>query len=78
MVILELAAKNEATLEQIKSEIWVSSERVKECLELLLKNSLIQKRIDLQNKVKYNSTSKGNRILTYFRSDLPHPFYTIT
>jgi len=78
MVILQFVAKNEAPLEQISSEMWVSSGRVEECLELLLKNGLIQKRINLQNKVKYNSTSKGERILAYFRSNVTNPFYTIT
>jgi predicted transcriptional regulator len=62
-----LALKGQLKLTHIMYKSNVNCKVLKEQLEFLLKNSLVEERILRKEKVVYGITSKGIQVLKYFR-----------
>jgi len=66
-----LAQKGPLTPTKIMSAVKISGSLLGSCLDLLAKQSLIEKRIDFDGEVVYAVTGPGKRALKFFRLDLP-------
>jgi predicted transcriptional regulator len=62
-----LALKGQLKLTHIMYKSNVNCKVLKEQLEFLIKNSLVEERILRKEKVVYGITSKGIQVLKYFR-----------
>ena len=62
-----LALKGQLKLTHIMYKSNVNCKVLKEQLEFLLKNSLVEERILRKEKIVYGITSKGIQVLKYFR-----------
>lgn len=66
-IIKFLAQKGPQTLAKIEASIVTTAEMVKECLELLMEQRLLEKRTNHNNIETYANTERSRRVLEFFR-----------
>jgi len=65
-IIKVLAQKGPQTSGKIEASIKTKDNVIRECLDLLVEQRLLEKRINHNNVETYANTERGNRVLEFF------------